>query len=171
MSQWRWRGANTCSYSPFINNFAVLPFKKRAHFRLSENQPPQISFKVILWIANVLTVMYLARMVVISSRVIFFFTLSGWATYHFCSRSLPCRLNSSINNIVYVWKKNGFGNGLKSISRATDWYWQCSKWCYFHAEFEENREFSENFSKIVPFSCTSLGEYFFSFSLALTYRW
>lgn len=42
---------------------------------------------------------FLARMVVISSRVIFFFTLSGCATYHFCSRNLPCRLNNSINSI------------------------------------------------------------------------
>lgn len=41
-------------------------------------------------------------MVVMSSRVIFFLSLSGWATYHFCKRSLPCRLNSSINCICNV---------------------------------------------------------------------
>lgn len=30
-----------------------------------------------------------ANIVVISSRVIFFFNLSGWATYHFCKRNFP----------------------------------------------------------------------------------
>lgn len=43
---------------------------------------------------------YLAKIVVINSRVIFFFTLSGCATYHFCNRNLPWRLNNNINNII-----------------------------------------------------------------------
>lgn len=43
---------------------------------------------------------YLAKMVVISSLVIFFFNLSGWATYHFCNRNFPCRLKSNMNNIM-----------------------------------------------------------------------
>lgn len=38
-------------------------------------------------------------MVATKSRVIFFLALSGWAEYHFCSRSFPCRLNSSMNCI------------------------------------------------------------------------
>lgn len=40
-----------------------------------------------------------ASIVVINSRVIFFFSLSGCATYHFCKRSFPWRLNSNINCI------------------------------------------------------------------------
>ena len=54
------------------------------------------------------------NIIVISSLVIFFFSLSGWASYHFCSLSLPWRLNSNINCIwnwrhrVMVHLKNGF---------------------------------------------------------------
>ena len=44
---------------------------------------------------------FLANTMVTSSLVIFFFCLSVWASYHFCSRSLPCRLNSNIN---CIWK-------------------------------------------------------------------
>ena len=40
-----------------------------------------------------------AKTVDTSSRTIFFFILSAYATYHFCSRSLPCRLNRIINCI------------------------------------------------------------------------
>lgn len=47
---------------------------------------------------------YLAKIVVINSRVIFFLTLSGWATYHFWSRSFPCRLNNNMNNIIFPMK-------------------------------------------------------------------
>lgn len=39
------------------------------------------------------------RTTLISSLVIFFFCLSGCATYHFCNRSFPCRLNNNINCI------------------------------------------------------------------------
>eukprot|EP01136_Pigoraptor_vietnamica_P023433 Opistho-1_new@75530 len=35
------------------------------------------------------------RMVVVSSRMIFFLSFWGSAWYHFCRRTLPCRLNSS----------------------------------------------------------------------------
>lgn len=40
-----------------------------------------------------------ARMVCTNSLVIFFFSLSDNGTYHFWSRSLPCRLNRSMNCI------------------------------------------------------------------------
>lgn len=33
--------------------------------------------------------------------MIFFLSLSGWATYHFWRRNLPCRLNSNMN---CIWK-------------------------------------------------------------------
>lgn len=45
---------------------------------------------------------YLAKIVVMSSRVIFFFTLSGYAWYHFWRRSFPCRLNRSMNCIILL---------------------------------------------------------------------
>lgn len=48
---------------------------------------------------------FLANIVVISSRVIFFLTLSGYAMYHFCNRSFPCRLKSSIKSIcANMWR-------------------------------------------------------------------
>lgn len=59
----------------------------------------QLSNRVFQW---VIEHTHLAKIVVINSRVIFFFTLSGWATYHFCSRSLPCRLNNNMNSIIFA---------------------------------------------------------------------
>lgn len=62
---------------------------------------------------------FLAKMVEISSRVIFFFSLSGWASYHFWRRSLPCRLN---NNINCIWRKknNGFvGSFIQNYKKET----------------------------------------------------
>ena len=45
---------------------------------------------------------FLAKIVDINSRVIFFFNLSGCASYHFCRRNFPCRLNNSINCIYNI---------------------------------------------------------------------
>lgn len=69
---------------------------------------------------QVLISTYRAKIVVINSRVIFFFNLSGWATYHFCNRSLPCRLNNSINNIISPKGSNSlcFGRLLKLFKRS-----------------------------------------------------
>ena len=45
---------------------------------------------------------FLTRIVAMSSRAIFFFVFSGCAVNHFCSRSLPWRLNSSMNCICWA---------------------------------------------------------------------
>lgn len=46
-----------------------------------------------------------ANTICISSLTIFFLSRSAVAVYHFCSRSLPCRLNSSMKRI-YMQKQN-----------------------------------------------------------------
>ena len=50
----------------------------------------------------------LERMVWTSSRCIFFFSLSGKAWYHFCSRTLPCRLNS---NTYWIYRSRAQSKG------------------------------------------------------------
>lgn len=56
---------------------------------------------------------FLARIVVISSRVIFFFNLSGCATYHFWSLNLPWRLNRSINCICEIKNEMNKASGCQ----------------------------------------------------------
>lgn len=66
---------------------------------------------------------FLASIVVIRSLVIFFFVLSGWATYHFCKRSFPWRLNNSMNCICTHRIKEVQENNSDQVPS----WWHCDR--------------------------------------------
>ena len=45
---------------------------------------------------------FLCKIMEVSSRVIFFFSLDSFASYHFCNLSLPCLLKSRMKLIMVM---------------------------------------------------------------------
>lgn len=76
-----------------------------------------------------------ARMVCTNSLVIFFFSLSDKGTYHFCSRSLPCRLNRSMNCICMDTTSGGGGQEVETfVNTSPTEQWAAENFCFQRAE-------------------------------------